>query len=363
MKRVLISGYYGCGNLGDELLLEAIVTGLRARMPDLDLVVPSAQPEETAAAYGVRSWPRTSAQHWWRELAGADLLISGGGSLLQDASGPWTIPYYGGIILAAAARGVPVMIFGQGIGPLRSPISRRMVKHVIERAALVTVRDEGSCELLRGIGVEKEIILTSDPALTLAFDSDDPGDGDPPVAAGERPLRVGVALRRHGLTEGLSERLAAALSQLASEHPLQFVFFPMDVAEDVAAAETVAGRMRCDVRLVKEPLDRRRLSALLHGLDFVIGMRLHALIAAALAGVPFASINVDPKLDGVSQQLRMPPLLRMPALPNATVLAATLAAQLCRRDELRRQLAQALPALRREAERPFDLAASLLQSS
>ncbi|MGB4338553.1 MAG: polysaccharide pyruvyl transferase family protein, partial [Bacillota bacterium] len=114
--RIVVSGYHGMGNTGDEAVLEAFLQGVRKVLPQARLTVLSGDPESTERAYGVDSVSRTHLPSIVRALRDADLLVSGGGSLLQDVTGPFTVPYYTGIMLLAYLMRVPVAVYAQGLG-------------------------------------------------------------------------------------------------------------------------------------------------------------------------------------------------------------------------------------------------------
>ena len=114
--RALLSGYYGFGNLGDEALLEVIVERTRRRFPSTQLEVLSATPQTTAARYGI-----AAVQRWdWREIRSAigraDVVISGGGGLLQDATSLRSLLYYAAILREAIRARRKTMVFAQSIG-------------------------------------------------------------------------------------------------------------------------------------------------------------------------------------------------------------------------------------------------------
>src|SRR5690606_13718168 len=172
-RRVVISGYYGFDNMGDEMVLAGILAGLRRLDPGVRVTVLSAHPAATAREHGVDAVSRTHLPSILAALARADLLISGGGSLLQDVTGPFNIPYYVGVMELARLRGVPVMMMAQGIGPVRGRMGRALVRWAVRRAAAVTVRDPQSARLLGDLGVPGAAVgVTADAALLL-----DPGAG------------------------------------------------------------------------------------------------------------------------------------------------------------------------------------------
>src|SRR5579862_7514913 len=113
--RVLISGYYGFGNLGDEALLEVIVQRLRRRFPQLDLEVLSATPQATAAAYNVASVPRWQWRSVREAIGRADVVVSGGGGLLQNATSLRSLLYYVAILHDAIRGKRKTMVFAQSI--------------------------------------------------------------------------------------------------------------------------------------------------------------------------------------------------------------------------------------------------------
>src|SRR5690606_31940136 len=181
--KIVISGYYGFGNAGDEAILEAMVRDLRALAPGARLVVLSADPAATAARCGVEAVPRTHLPSVLGALRGADLFISGGGSLLQDATSWRSVPYYAGLMRLARWMGVPVFVYAQGIGPLRRPWLRRLAARVLNGAAEVTVRDRLSYEMLLELGVNPAAVtITADPVFALA-----PGAPEPVATAAASP--------------------------------------------------------------------------------------------------------------------------------------------------------------------------------
>ena len=167
IMRVVLSGYFGFDNVGDEAILFSIIRALRKLEPSIDITVLSNNPAETAATYGVESVNRWNIGEVRTALKSADGLISGGGSLMQDATSWKTIPYYSAIIKLAQMARVPVFIYSQGMGPINGSLGKWLVKSVFNKCAGITVRDEGSFELLREIGVRLPVTVVPDPVVGL----------------------------------------------------------------------------------------------------------------------------------------------------------------------------------------------------
>src|SRR5690554_3119505 len=168
-KNVLISGYYGYDNLGDEAILQALVDSLKEESADISIKVLSARPELTAERYQVSSIQRDKLSEIISVLKDTDLFISGGGSLLQDVTSWRSILFYLGQLYLARMMGVPGIIYAQGIGPVKRGINKKLISHVASRCQLITVRDQESYQLLLDYGVDRNLIKTTvDPVFLLA---------------------------------------------------------------------------------------------------------------------------------------------------------------------------------------------------
>ncbi|MCR5482445.1 MAG: polysaccharide pyruvyl transferase family protein, partial [Clostridia bacterium] len=168
MYKILISGYYGFNNIGDESILSAVVDNLKEKLDDIQITVLSQNPESTAEKYDVRSVNRKSVRSIFSAVRQCDLLISGGGSLLQDATSSRSIYYYLFIMWLANLLGKKFLIYSQGIGPIKSKFNRKMTARMLGKASGIVVRDETSAEFLQEIGIPGErIVVTADPVLRI----------------------------------------------------------------------------------------------------------------------------------------------------------------------------------------------------
>ena len=289
MKRILISGYYGFGNLGDEMILEAMVGDMRELMPDLRLTVLSGSPGETARLYGVESLDYRDFSGIFKALRTANLFISGGGGLLQDVTSRRSLFYYLGLIGLARLLGVPVMVYAQGFGPVRSALGRAAVREILNRATLVSLRDGWSKNELERLGVTDPLVsVVSDPALGL--------DGFNGRVKNTGPMSVGIAVRDWKGAFEYKKAIASLADKLIEDKGADIVFIPFHPPADKIASQDIMAMMGRGATLW-EWKTRSEMTEMFSRLDLLIGMRLHALILAALNGVPMVGISCDPKLD------------------------------------------------------------------
>lgn len=282
--RILLSGYYGFGNLGDEALLSGLSAALVSR--GHEPVILSGDPAATQAMHGME------ARHRTRGLLGAildtDALISGGGGLLQDGTSLRSLRYYLGVIRLARLFRRPVVVYGQSLGPLSEGGRSRVAAAL--RGATLLLRDEPSLALATSLGATAQLV--ADPALLLPV----------PVAQAVTEPRPVVLVPRGGqapLNASL-ERLAARLVkagrtvQVASLHPLE---------DDASVATLIAAAPAASY--VPTPTPAAAL-ALFAGAAYVVSVRLHGCILAALAGIGYAGLSYDPKVAGFLDQAGAP---------------------------------------------------------
>ena len=138
VKKIILSGYYGFDNAGDEAVLAALCQILRNRLPEAQLVALSAKPEQTAAALDVRAVNRWDKAALRAELQDAALFCSGGGSLLQDVTSVRSVWYYTSLLRLAQKQGVPTIVLAQGLGPLRTGLGRWLTRRALSRCHLLS---------------------------------------------------------------------------------------------------------------------------------------------------------------------------------------------------------------------------------
>lgn len=305
---VVICGAYGKGNLGDETILESILQQLRSEDGDLPICVLSKTPRRTAKLANVRSIYTFSYLRLHRELSRAKLLISGGGSLIQDVTSTRSLLFYLHCIRAAHKNGCKVFMYGCGIGPVNRKRNRRRASQVIDSCVdLVTLRDPDSERELRAMGVRRPVVrVTADPALLQEVSPErqrmyEEYRKKAGLAAGGSYCLF--ALRPWNLARKKAHAFAAAAEYVYRQYGMTPVFFLLEPGKDQKITQTVADMVHVP-KLVLPPLeDGGVICALMRQMKMVISMRLHALIFASGQGVPVVGIAYDPKVTGFMDYL------------------------------------------------------------
>lgn len=355
--RFLLSGYYGFGNLGDEALLNVIVSQLRFRYPYAEIDVLSANAPQTAHEMRTDATPRWDAKAVRSAIRRADVLLSGGGGLLQNATSLRSLVYYAGIIRAAANAGRKTMIFAQSIGPLDF-WGKTVVKECCKNVTAATVRDARSMRLLKSIVPAMRVEQTADPVFLYDAPEEDvdlTADGLGPQSD---PLVV-VSVRK---TNGMKDRLdliARAVDRLAVMHGARVAFLPLGGASDAEVSTLIIRKCKSAPVLLPE-CDLTRAANVIRRARAVVGMRLHALIFAARYGVPFLAIPYDPKVSSLCEDLAypLPPLfvLNPPSgKPSAEATDELVDRLWSQRDAISSHLAAAAERLRSLALRNFEV--------
>lgn len=307
MAKIVLSGYYGFNNIGDEAILFSIIQALRTIQPDLEITVLSNHPARTIALYQTAAVNRWCCREVAATLKECDLLISGGGSLLQDVTGLKSLAYYLGVIGLARTLGKPVFFYAQGIGPVQTRLGRALMKLVVNRVQVITVRDQESKNDLLAMGINKlPVTVTADPVLGLELAKIDRLPGEQILSRLGLDLTMPVlAVSVRSWREG-TKALYAELANCCDRYTVknwQVLFLPLHFPGDLAASRQVASLMKGKYFLLDQNLTVREFTSVLSYCQIMLGMRLHALIMAAVAGVPVAGITYDPKIDRFLRQL------------------------------------------------------------
>ena len=305
MYKILISGYYGFHNIGDEAVLRCVTERLGNSVQDVDLTILSNDPQDTREKYNVNSIPRMAPLKVLKAIFQTDMLISGGGSLLQDVTSRFSILYYLAIIFLALILKKRVFIYSQGIGPIQSKFSRFLTGKLLQRVDGIAVRDEKSARLLEEIGVPPDCIsVTADPVLRL--EKADLSQGAEILSSlgirrKEGRLLVGWAVKDAG-TKFLDE-IEKCVRFLKQEYNADSVLIPFHYEQDAKVIKVLSQRLGSDAYYITDKHLTDEMLSIIGNLDLLVGVRLHSLIYAAVSEVPSIGISYDPKIDAFLESI------------------------------------------------------------
>jgi polysaccharide pyruvyl transferase CsaB len=289
-------GYYGEHNLGDDALLEVLLDGLpRGSTP----VVTARDQLQVRRRYGVDTVDRTSLAAVLATVGRCDAVVFGGGSLLQDSTSFLSLVYYAALVLLARSQGRPVLLWGQGLGPLRRRRSRWLVRGLLPLVTAVSWRDGASAALARGLGSPDGGVVGADPVWGVAPEPWH-GVGGPIVLC----FRPTPQLQGEGWIPWLR-----ALEGLAPEREL--LWLPFHAHQDRGLLASLRSQGLLSPALAarsRELSPERPRDAMRHCAagGLVLAMRLHGLILAAAAGAPVAALSYDPKVAAAAADLGCP---------------------------------------------------------
>ena len=312
MSDIIISGYYGLGNSGDEALLKSIVSDLKSINPDITITALSGNAELTNKLYGIKTINRFNLFSIIREFKSAKLLLSGGGTLIQDATSTKSLIYYLGIISLARKMGMKVMLYANGMGPIKDKNIKK-VKKVLNDVQLITLRENTSLEEIERCGITKpQVLVTADPAFNLTASEAHRADeilSQYSIGADEKIVAVSV---RESLGNGkdFEKEMAYALDKIAQKGYLP-VFIPMQAKADLDISLRVASKMKEHSKIITCELSVSDMLAVIGRCSIVCGMRLHMLIFASVMNVPMAGIAYDPKIKGFMDYMNQTNYIRI----------------------------------------------------
>lgn len=290
-KRVMLSGYYGFENFGDDLILYVMVELLKSF--GVEPLVLSGNPEQTEQLFGVESIQRVEINRIWKAMREVDAFMSGGGGLFQDTTGLASPIYYGGLIEIAHWCKRPVAFFAQGIGPIQTTLGRFMTARALKHSDLIVVRDLKSQAWVSQIARQRAELM-ADPVWLWQ-----PGD----VLQKSQKQGLAISIRPwHQLHDYHLDLLAKCIANLPNIHE-----------QGVNLIDCQAGTDIIPLAKLEQSLKNQRIpcrwfsgSNCAQGIaqsTAILGMRYHALLAAAHLAIPAIALSYDPKVQLLASQL------------------------------------------------------------
>lgn len=363
--RIGISGSYGGMNLGDEAILQGILSKIRTSSMDTEIIVFSYNPEDTQKRHNVKALPvrEMHKDQVMAELKNLDLFILGGGGLLFNDR----VEIFLRDVIWAQELNIPVMVYAISVGPLKKPESKQLIADVLNKVDVITVRENESKRILHDLGVTKSIEVTADPAFLIEsrpFTEDMLNkEGITP----DVPL-VGISVREPGPAapdldpEHYLAIFANAADFMIDRFEAQVIFVPIESERDSPRAHAVISKMLNTKKalVLKREYTSPEILGLVEHMEFCVGMRLHFLIFSAIKRIPFVPLPYATKVKGLLEELEMsfPPIEQW----NTGRLCAVLDRAWDTRETHRAILEKKVPQIQKKAEKTHLILCDLLYS-
>lgn len=291
-KHVIMSGYFGFSNSGDDAILKSILESFKSLDPSLNIKVLSKDPSLTEREYGVLAVDRFKLFDVIKSIKASDMLISGGGSLLQDKTSSRSIWYYLLIMKLAKHYKKKVFVYSNGVGPINKKFNRNFTRRVLNKVDYITLRDIDSYNFIKSIGVNNQNVkVLSDPVFNLKEASDESIREKFDI----NKDTVLVSVRSWMNDEKLIDELVKFLNYLIDQGK-NIVFMPMQMPRDTTISEKIAANLKSS-KIIDEKYPVEILMNLMKNADFIVAMRLHAMIYAIHQNLPFIGLSYDPKTE------------------------------------------------------------------
>jgi len=291
--KIAVIGNYGATNIGDDAILTAILGELAGHK----ITVFSAYPEMTKPLFGTKAAPlfplgfrsiyRNGFKKSIEALKKCDVVILGGGGLFQDnrlyACFLWAWQIFWIKLLKK-----PLFIYATGVGPLKTWIGRWLTRWAYKKADVITVRDQYSANILKKIGLKREVYVTADPVFKFKK----------PEFAKTRTKHTFIISLRPWLkyNQRILSIFSSFLQELKETKGAEFIFVSMQQIKehDLQMIEPLVSKLGGELYLPNHFSD---LLQIMETAEFAIGMRFHFMIAAILTQTPLLPVSYAPKTE------------------------------------------------------------------
>ncbi len=293
-KRVVLSGYFGFKNFGDEAILSVLINKLKEDKHRITVI--SSDPQYTKSQYKhIRSVQTFNIPDIFAAIRKSDVLISGGGSLLQDVTSIKSLFYYQFIIFLGLLLQKDVIIFAQGIGPINNKFGQFATKILLKSCKYISVRDEKSLELLKNWDIKADLLC--DPIFSTK------------IPKCKKSNTVAVQLRDfHTMNEDFIDRLAQKICKDFSDKEIEIYSFQDAIDLQVCEKfQKAVNLLNPSIKTtIYSNLTNDEIITRLAGAEYMVAMRFHAIIVGLLAKCKILAINYDIKVEKLAKEFGLP---------------------------------------------------------
>ncbi|MCL2593244.1 MAG: polysaccharide pyruvyl transferase CsaB [Defluviitaleaceae bacterium] len=297
---VILSGYYGFGNSGDDAILKSIIQSLRAEKEDIKILVFSRKPAKIAEEHGVFAVNRHNFFKIIKYMKRSRLFLYGGGSLIQDITSTKSLLYYTFLLDLAKRFGLKLMIYAGGIGPITKEKNFKRARRAIEICDYISLREPESMNVIEELKAKNDNVhISIDPVLNLKMEQND----NALEMLDHSKKYFTISLRKWKLNApDFCEKMAKIIDYISEKHDIIPLYVAMQQS-DYEIIREVAEKTACEYVILKEIYEVGKLMSIISKTQLVISMRLHTLIYAVSGDVPIVGLVYDPKVKNFIEYL------------------------------------------------------------
>lgn len=278
-----------------------------------------------------------SPSGYWRALSGIDAAVDiGAGDSFAEIYGPKRFGFLWLSKALAIARGVPLLLAPQTIGPFSKRGYRALARSVMRCSVAVIARDRASLAAAREIAPNARSVVSVDVAFRLPFE-------DRSALRGGARRRIGVnasgllfheaesGRNRFGLSYDYAALTRALLAALANRDDVEVYLVPHATSQadptddDGALADRLASEFPGTTR-VPDFASASDAKSFISSLDFLVAARMHACIAAFSSGTPVLPVAYSRKFSGLFDMVGYRHVLPTSGIDQEAALATILMA-------------------------------------
>lgn len=305
LLKILVSSRTGFSNKGDEAIFSTMINLFKSIQLNIEILSVSTHPKITTKVHSVRSiWNMNVLKELW-VIKDCDIVVIGGGGLLQDIYSKTTIPAYLHTVFLAKLLKKPVVYYALGVGAIKNRIGRKITKLASKEVDKITVRDEESKKNLVDLNITTPIQILRDPVFFLNAANKNRIDevlNHEGIKKSKKPL-FALSVRQKNLDV---EVIANAMDIIVDKLNTDIILIPMDPKKDIPLAENISNKMKHSSYFLKGDYNPQELLGIIGCVDLMIGMRFHSLVMAAIMGVPMVGIEYEPKIKSFSSYMNLP---------------------------------------------------------
>ena len=286
--KILLTNCWQSGNTGDLAIWTNLLKHLRKAFPKAVFLIASQQLLDWDLLQLAPFETTTYLNNLEQAVKDADIVISqGGGYMIGDGMYPFLKAFE-----LAQDLGKPTFFSTQTIvGPFNND-TKELLKKVIDRAIVVSPRDQGTYDLLKSIGVERELKIVPDTVFDIGIRE----------FGFDLKNTIKFAIRGYDVDTRFLKEIAL-LADMISETMGQVVFIPVGHGadrNDIYTAKEILGYMNHEAFLIDKELTAEEIKSTLKD-GILISDRYHGIVYAASMNTPFVALNpdIDSKMPGL----------------------------------------------------------------